>query len=135
MKDQEKKEFTVTDRRVKLEDEHSPSDKSGSRTDVSASGSSPEPTCGPFTLPEMNFASFLISLNTSALIHLGLLPDPVNKKVEPNMELAKQVIDLLGILKEKTKGNLNQEEQDLLDNLLYDLRLKFVELCKREGGN
>jgi len=127
MTDQDKKGFTVTDRRVKPDQEAK--DAPSPAKPETEKKTEPQNQCAePF--PEMTFASFLISLNTSALMHLGLLPDLSSGQVQKNFELAKQTIDLLGLLKEKTKGNLSQEEQDLLDNLLLDLRLKFVELCK-----
>jgi len=82
------------------------------------------------TLPPVTFSSFILSLNASALIYLGEIPNPQTKKYEKNLNLAKQTIDLLGILKEKTKGNLTKEEDNLLENILFDLRMKFVK-CQR----
>jgi Domain of unknown function (DUF1844) len=79
---------------------------------------------GPF--PELNFATFVFSLGTSAMYHFGDFPDPVTKKAERNLEAAKQTIDILGILKEKTKGNLNDDEDRLLESLLYELRMRYV---------
>jgi hypothetical protein len=76
--------------------------------------------------PEINFASFVLSLSSSALYHFGEIPDPVTSKKERNLLLAKQTIDILGILKEKTAGNLTKEEDALLSNLLYDLRMRYV---------
>ena len=78
-------------------------------------------------LPEINFASFVLSLSSSALLHFGQFPDPITKKKERNLPLAKQTIDILGILQEKTKGNLTKDEEQLIENLLHDLRLKYVE--------
>ncbi len=131
--EEKKKGFTVTDRRIKL-DEEEPEQKEvkkGEQGTVSQQAPQDQTTAtSSIPLPEISFASFIISLNTSALIHLGLLPDPTTGKIEQNLELAKQTIDLLGILKEKTQGNLTKEEQDLLDNILFDLRIKYVDLCK-----
>ena len=130
--EEKKKGFTVTDRRVKLDEETKPQPESTPSQEPppeqSPEQKTPKP---PPPMAEISFASFIMSLNTSALIHLGLLPDPLSGKVEQNLELAKQTIDLLGILKEKTKGNLTQEEQDLLDNLLFDLRIKYVDLSSK----
>ncbi|MGD0231226.1 MAG: DUF1844 domain-containing protein, partial [Syntrophorhabdales bacterium] len=67
-----------------------------------------------------------LSLSTSALVHLGELPDPITNMKEVNLQLAKQTISIIEMLKEKTKGNLTQEEDSLLDNVLYDVRLKFI---------
>lgn len=77
-------------------------------------------------LPELNFSTFVFSLSTSALFHLGELPDPNTKQVCRNLPLAKQTIDILVMLKEKTVGNLDEEEDKLLTNLLYELRMKYV---------
>jgi hypothetical protein len=82
-------------------------------------------------LPEINFASFVLSISSSVLFHFGDVPDPVSGKKERNLPMAKQTIDILGILHEKTKGNLDKEEEQLLDNLLHDLRLKYVQECKK----
>jgi hypothetical protein len=81
-------------------------------------------------LPEINFSNFILSLSTSALVQLGELPDPINKEKQKNLPFAKQTIDILEILKDKTKGNLEKNEEMLLDNLLYDLRMKYVQEVK-----
>lgn len=77
-------------------------------------------------LPEINFATFVVSLNSSALMALGLVDDPISKQKTKNLELAKQTIDILGMLKEKTKGNLNSDEENMLKSVLYDLRMLYV---------
>lgn len=82
-------------------------------------------------LPEINFATFVLSISSSVLLHFGDVPDPISGKKERNLPMAKQTIDILGILKEKTKGNLDKEEEQLLENLLHDLRLKYVQECKK----
>jgi hypothetical protein len=81
-------------------------------------------------LPEVDFSALVFSLSTQALIQLGEVDDPATKKKEQNLPQARQTIDILGILKEKTQGNLTPEEQSLLDNLLYDLRMRFVKVSK-----
>lgn len=83
-------------------------------------------------LPEVNFSTFVLSLSSSALFHFGTLPAPVSKTTQRNLELAKHTIDILGLLQEKTRGNLTEEEQSLLDNLLCDLRMRYVEEVKKE---
>ena len=77
-------------------------------------------------LPEVNFSSFLLSLSSSVLLHLGEIPDPQSGGKMKDMALAKQSIDILTLLKDKTEGNLTEEEKNLLENLLYDLRMRFV---------
>lgn len=82
-------------------------------------------------LPEMNFSTFIFSLNSSALFHLGEIPDPTTNKREKNLPMAKQTIDIISMLKEKTKGNLTNDEEVLIDNILYDLRMRYVEKTKK----
>lgn len=77
-------------------------------------------------MPEMNFATFIFSLNSSALVHLGALSDPITGKFEKKLRVAKQTIDILGMLEEKTKGNLTDEEGNMLRNILQELRLKYI---------
>ena len=77
-------------------------------------------------LPEINFVTFLLSLSTSALIQLGEIEDPASNQSVKNLPLAKQTIDLIGMLQEKTKGNLTSEEQRLMENILFDLRMRYV---------
>lgn len=81
-------------------------------------------------LPEMNFATFVVSLNASALMHLGLMEDPIQGQKVKNLELGKQTIDILVMLEEKTRGNLSTEEEKLLQSILYDLRINFVKQSK-----
>lgn len=76
--------------------------------------------------PPITFGTFALSLGTSALVHLGEIPENEGGEVRVDLELARQTIDLLGMLAEKTKGNLTREEDDMLRNLLTDLRMRFV---------
>ena len=85
----------------------------------------------PVKLPEINFPSFILSLISSALLHFGDIPDPISGTKERNLPMAKQTIDILGVLKEKTQGNLTNDEEQLIDNLLHDLRIKYVEESKK----
>jgi hypothetical protein len=82
-------------------------------------------------LPEIDFGTFVMSLASSVLVHLGEIAHPESAGSEQNLSLAKQTIDILGMLQEKTRGNLSNEEQQLLTNLLYDLRMKYVAATKR----
>jgi hypothetical protein len=81
-------------------------------------------------LYEFGFSTFILSLSTSALVHLGELPDPITNKKEINLELAKQTISIIEMLKDKTKGNLTSEEESLMDSVLYDVRLKYIKVPK-----
>ncbi len=75
---------------------------------------------------KMDFSGFILSLNASALIHLGEIPDPHSKKREVNIPAAKHTITILEILAEKTEGNLSEEEKTLLDDMIYNIRMKYV---------
>ena len=70
--------------------------------------------------------SFIMSLSTSALIYLGEIPDPVDNETKKIIPMAKQMIDLISLLKEKTKGNLTAEEEKYMENILFELRMLFV---------
>ena len=77
-------------------------------------------------LPAINFATFVFSLNSSALVQLGMMEDPMTGETSRNLPLAKQTIDLLSMLEEKTRGNLETDEAAMLKNILYDLRIHYV---------
>ncbi|MEJ5301696.1 MAG: DUF1844 domain-containing protein [Thermodesulforhabdaceae bacterium] len=77
-------------------------------------------------LPKVDFSTFVFSLASSALVHMGEVKDPLTGQLSTNLQLARQIIDTLGMLEEKTKGNLDEAEEQLLKSLLYDLRIKFV---------
>jgi hypothetical protein len=84
----------------------------------------------PEALPEANFSNLVLMLATTGLMQLGEAPNPMTQKVEPNLGLARHTIDSLTMLKEKTNGNLTRQESDLLDGLLYELRMKYIERTK-----
>ncbi len=77
-------------------------------------------------MPELNFTTFLLSLNASALVQLGVHPDPAGQTSVKNLPIAKQTIDVIAMLEEKTRGNLTEDERRLLTNILYELRLLYV---------
>ncbi len=80
-------------------------------------------------MPDLTFSAFVISLASSAAIHFGDLPDPNSGEQAPvNLEGASQMIEILSLLDEKTRGNLTAEERQLLEQVLYELRVRFVEL-------
>ena len=96
-----------------------------------ASEASEAPEAGTRSLPRVDFASFAMSVATSALYHLGLVEDPqTGKPAEPDLELARHSIDTLSMLQEKTRGNLQSDEERLLQSLLTDLRMRFVDASK-----
>ncbi|MBI3803802.1 MAG: DUF1844 domain-containing protein [Nitrospirae bacterium] len=79
----------------------------------------------------VNFSSFILSLATSALIHLGQEANPATGERSVELPSARQVIDLISLLEEKTKGNLTKEEESLLSQILFTLRMKYVEVEKK----
>jgi hypothetical protein len=84
-------------------------------------------------MSDLSFTSFVISLATTAAIHFGDLPDPATGTTpEPNLDGAAQMIDILSLLEEKTRGNLTAEERQVLEQVLYELRLRFVQA--KNGG-
>lgn len=99
------------------------------RDPAAASAASPAGESGPAReLPPVDFGTLVISLSTSALHHLGLAPGPDGAPPgPPNLALARQTIDLLEVLQLKTRGNLDRDEDALLESLLYELRMRFVE--------
>ena len=76
---------------------------------------------------ELSFSTFVMGLSTQALMHLGEIPDPVAHDTKPDFESARQMIDILGILQKKTEGNLEPDEKALMETVLYDLRMRYVE--------
>jgi Domain of unknown function (DUF1844) len=84
--------------------------------------------------PEINFATFVVSLSTQALMHLGEIPDPMTNKPERDLPAAQHVIDILGMLQDKTRGNLDHDEESLLRSMLFDLRMKYVESARHHSG-
>lgn len=86
--------------------------------------------CEEALLPQIDFSTFIVSLNAAALVHLGAIDDPTSGQKNRNLALGKQTIDTLTMLEEKTKGNRSEDEESLLRSILYDLRLVYV----REKG-
>ncbi len=85
---------------------------------------------GRCVMPEVTFSTFVLSLNTSILFHLGELADPETGKKSVNVDLARHAIDTLVMLEEKSSGNLTDEEKELLKNILYDVKMRFVKAVK-----
>ena len=138
---EERRGFRVTDRR-RFSDtgEARPEAPGESPASAEPQAASAEPVSAPeregraprAEYPEepVTFSTFVLGLSTQALLHLGEIADPATGAVAPDLEAAKQVIDILGILRDKTRNNLEQGEQSLLDSVLYDLRMRYVELVR-----
>jgi len=123
-KDQEKT-FVVRDKRFSATKE----EKEERQTQEEGKTKEPPPgdaSAKEEALPEIDFNSFIFSISTSALIQLGEIEDPFTQKSAKNLPLAKQTIDLIRMLKEKTKGNLTPQEERVIENILYDLRMRYV---------
>lgn len=130
--------FKVQDRRRFTVDgearaEHEPAATSNEAPPQAApDSSSPEPPPPPRAEPDagaaqINFSTFVISLGTQALAYLGEIPNPIDHSATVDLTAAKEMIDIVALLRDKTKGNLDEGENALMDGLLYDLRLKYVE--------
>jgi hypothetical protein len=119
--------FTVTDRRGFGEggDPRVPEEPAPPAND--AAKAAPAGTAG---LPAVDFHTFVLSLGSSALLHLGELEHPDVGAPQKDLPLAKHTIDILVMLEEKTRGNLTPAEEKLIGSLLYDLRLRYVEAQK-----
>ncbi len=129
MTDPEDKGYTVEDRRYLHKSEEEKAKMREEETARQKGAAAPEepPQASPeMPQPEITFTSFLISLSSSAFIHLGDIPDPATGETNQDLDLAKQTIDLLGLLRDKTRGNLLEEEEKLFDHLLYDLRMRYI---------
>lgn len=130
----DKKDFVIKDKRIfaegdddqKVKEEKTEPSKEEAKAEESKETAAHEETTENFQLPEINFATFIFSLNSSVLVHLGVIEDPATGKKVKNLPLAKQTIDILGMLEEKTRGNLTDDEAKMLKNILYDLRMIYV---------
>jgi hypothetical protein len=84
----------------------------------------------------ISFAGFVLSLAHTTAVHLGDVPDPTGSgSTEPRLDAAFQMIEILGLLEEKTRGNLSAEERQLLEQILYELRMRFLEVQKAQTGS
>ena len=121
--------FKVIDRRGEEREEETPAEAPAQATPPPSSDSGMPESGEAHDLPTMDFSTFVVSLATSALYHMGLVEDPeTGQTAPPNLPLARQTVDTLAILEEKTVGNLEPEEARLLQSLLYDLRMHFVQV-------
>jgi hypothetical protein len=134
----EESDFKITDRRKFTEDGKVRPEAAATAAATPKATPGPEPRGRQAARPEkerhappsLDFGSFLVSLGTSGLLQLGEIPDPETRKPAEDLEGARQTIEVLGLLKEKTKGNLTPDENRLLDTMLYELRMKFLAKSK-----
>jgi hypothetical protein len=116
--------FTVTDRRSFAEARAAPPDA------PAADAVAPDSAADATALPAVDFHTFVLSLGSSALLHLGELEHPDGGEAGKDLPLAKHTIDILTMLETKTRGNLTGAEEKLMESLLYDLRLRYVNATK-----
>jgi hypothetical protein len=127
---EERRGFQVKDRRRFSESGEARAEAADEAPAPGATPAAPaaaEPADEPVT-----FSTFVLGLSTQVLLHLGEIPNPMTHALERDLGAAKHVIDILGILREKTRNNLEPGEESLLDSVLYDLRMRYVELVR--GG-
>jgi len=129
--DEEEKPFKVEDRRRFSESGEARSEVKDS-VEPEQKETQNEPTAEPYLGPgseaaEITFASFVIGLSTQALAHLGEIAHPEHGRREVDLMGARHIIDILGLLQEKTSGNLDDGERALLESALYDLRMLYVQ--------
>ncbi len=129
MDEKEKPEFTIRDRRSSASEKTEPADKpsqEGADKDRQSETGGSDTQKESAQFPELDFASFVLSLATAVQASLGAIPNPQTDLQAQNLPAAKQMIDIINMLKEKTKGNLSNEEQALIDSVLYNLRMHYI---------
>ena len=121
--------FVIKDKRSSQisEDDATFQDEQETKGQEKQTDSSTEKETEPF---QVDFSTFIMSLTSSAFYHLGDMPDPSTGKKEVNLPAVQQTIDMLIMLREKTKGNLNEDEKKLLEQLVYELQVKYVAKTK-----
>jgi len=124
--DDQEKSFVIRDKRFSAKKEDEGDTQAKAEVKKEESPPSEKPPEKEAVLPEVSFINLILSLSTSALIQLGEVQDPMAQNTEKNLPLAKQTIDLIGLLQQKTRGNLTPEEEKLMENVLYDLRMRYV---------
>ena len=134
MDEQSERGFRVTDRRRFTEEGAAPDTPEAPADDASRAAAqaafvmSESPSASDAS--PVTFTTFVLGFSTQALMHLGEIPDPVTHQASVDLPAAKQVIDILGILAAKTTNNLEREEKGLLDTVLYDLRMRYVQAVR-----
>ncbi|MBI5489580.1 MAG: DUF1844 domain-containing protein [Deltaproteobacteria bacterium] len=125
----------VVDRRTAAQDAGvatpapEPAPEASVADDEAAFAAARDRTCDE-PVPPIDFVTFVLSLSTNTMVSLGILPAPGSQEKKLDLPLARQTIDLLAILQEKTKGNLTGEEERILDTVLYDLRMSYVQVVR-----
>jgi hypothetical protein len=136
MEEKKDKSYVIRDKRIFAEtgdvrrNEETPTEAKPLETQSEPKWQETEKESSEFSqeeaFPEVNFVNFVLSLSTTAMYHFGDFPDPISQKAQRNLAAAKQTVDILGMLRSKTEGNLDDNEKSLLDGLLFELRMRYV---------
>lgn len=118
-------------RGFKVEDRRRFSESGAPRAESVEAEPGPAASSAPHDVPEISFGTFVISLSAQGLAHLGEMPHPVDGATTVDLAGARQIIEILSMLRDKTRGNLDPEEQRLVEHALYELRMKFVERVRQ----
>ena len=135
--EQDSQGFTVKDKRSFREDgearkeAEAPQAPAGDEKFKVLDSSPPVEEAAPGTGAQIDFPSYLLSYYTQGLVLMGEVPNPYTNKKEEDLEAARHTVDILSMLREKTKGNLSREEDQLLDSVLYELRMKYMARTNR----
>ena len=124
--DDQEKSFVIRDKRFSAKKEDEVDTQAKAEPKKEEAPPSEKPPEKEAALPEISFINLILSLSTSVLIQVGEIQDPMTQQAEKNLPLAKQTIDLISLLQQKTKGNLTPEEEKLMESILYDLRMRYV---------
>ncbi len=132
---EEEKGFVIKDRRAfdgdgRVKEQEEPEGKKSEKYSEQGGAASKQAERSSTPLPEVNFTSLIFSLSSSALMHLGEMPDPQSGNSTLDLPLAKHAIDTIAMLKDKTQGNLSEEEQKFTETVLTDLRWRYVKAAK-----
>jgi hypothetical protein len=134
-KEQEEQGFRVTDRRGFREDGEQAAPAAGESAHpeqpAGPAGEAAPPKPGAEAGQVIDFPSYILSYYAQGMVLMGEVPNPYTNKKEEDMDAARHMIDILTMLEEKTRGNLSAEEQKLLENVLYELRMKFMAKTNR----
>jgi hypothetical protein len=126
MPEENEKGFVIKDKRALDETGELKADDTGGETEKKSPQKKPSPESSQMPLPEITLPSLIFSLSSTALFHLGELPDPQTNEKKKDVPLAKHAIDTIAMLKEKTAGNLTVDEEKFVETVLADLRLRYV---------
>ena len=125
------KGYKVTDRRAFTPEGELRDDQAATSQGADQPAAAPRQTAGGVAFPEIDFTTFVLSLASNALIQMGAAAAGPEGGGEVDLPLARQTIDIIAMLQQKTRGNLSGEEERLVDHILYDLRMQYVAATKR----